>query len=175
MSTVDAYSDAEVTQAQPKPIDQTRAQQIARVIERMDNGESERSACEAESINRMTFRCQVVRYKAEGQYARALEGMAADQVVKMEQAIQDMRDGTIDAQQATVEINARKWFASKFLPRVYGEKLDLTAQTQVTHVVDEADLASLSSDERDMLRQVAQTLLARKREALEDRRDEDEA
>ena len=74
-----------------------------------------------------------------------------------------------------LRIWARQWRASKLAPKRFGDKLDLTAQTQVTHVVDEVDLASLTPDERDMLRQVAQTLLARKAQALEDRREEDEA
>jgi hypothetical protein len=34
-----------------------------------------------------------------------------------------MRDGKIDAQMAKVEIDARKWFAAKFLPKRYGEKI----------------------------------------------------
>lgn len=77
-------------------------------------------------------------------------------------------------QRSRLRIDTRKWYASKLAPKKYGDKLDLTAQTQVTHVVDEVDLAALSSDERDMLRQVAQTLLARKAQALEDRRGKDE-
>ena len=76
-------------------------------------------------------------------------------------------------QRSRLRIDTRKWYASKLAPKKYGDKLDLTAQTQVTHVVDEVDLASLSADERDMLRQVAQTLLARKAQALEDRREEE--
>lgn len=72
-----------------------------------------------------------------------------------------------------LRIWARQWRAAKLHPKKYGDKLDVTAQTQVTHVVDEVDLAALSSDERDMLRQVAQTLLARKAQALEDKREEE--
>lgn len=99
---------------------------LLRIIERIENGESERSACEAEGMNRATFRNAALREKVDSQYARALEGLAMDQVEKMEKTIEDMRSKTIDAQMARVEIDARKWFASKFLPKRFGDKIDMT-------------------------------------------------
>jgi hypothetical protein len=36
-----------------------------------------------------------------------------------------MRNGVIDAAQARVELDARKWFASKFLPKRYGDKAEV--------------------------------------------------
>ena len=36
-----------------------------------------------------------------------------------------MRSGVLDAQQARVELDARKWFASKFLPKRFGDRLEL--------------------------------------------------
>lgn len=36
-----------------------------------------------------------------------------------------MRNGTIDASQARVEIDTRKWIASKILSKRYGDKLEL--------------------------------------------------
>jgi hypothetical protein len=60
-----------------------------------------------------------------------LEALAQDQVEKAEQVIEDMRNGVIDAQQARVELDARKWFASKFLPKRYGDKLDLEHKGEV--------------------------------------------
>jgi hypothetical protein len=56
-------------------------------------------------------------------YARALEGLAQDQVEKLEVVIQEMRERTITPEMARIEIEARKWFASKFLPKRYGDKL----------------------------------------------------
>lgn len=100
-----------------------RAEQVQRVIELVESGKSERAACEEVGINRGTFRAAAMRVGSADQYARALAALAHDQAEKMEQAIQDMRDGTIDAQMARVEIDARKWFASKFLPKQYGDKV----------------------------------------------------
>lgn len=88
----------------------------------IETGMSENAACGEVGINRATFRAAALRESAGDNYARALEGLAQDQVEKLETAIQDMRDGTIDAAQARVEIDARKWFASKFLPRRYGDR-----------------------------------------------------
>lgn len=102
-----------------------RAQQVRDVLELIEDGMSENAACLQVGINRATFRAAAIRVTTGDSYARALEALAGDQIEKMEAAIQDMRDGTVDAAQARVEIDARKWFASKFLPKRYGEKIEL--------------------------------------------------
>jgi len=96
---------------------------VMKVIELVESGMTERSACMQVGINRMTFRQTALRMKVEIQYARALSALAENQVALLETAIEDMREGKIDAQMAKVEIDARKWFASKFLPKRYGEKI----------------------------------------------------
>jgi hypothetical protein len=96
---------------------------VMKVIELVESGMTERAACMQVGINRMTFRQTALRMKVEIQYARALSALAENQVALLETAIEDMREGKIDAQMAKVEIDARKWFASKFLPKRYGEKI----------------------------------------------------
>lgn len=100
---------------------------VKAVLDRIEAGESERSACKAENVSRSSFRTMALRSGVDDQYARALEMLAQDQVEAMEKTLEDMRTGTIDASMARVEIDARKWFASKFLPKRYGDKLDLTS------------------------------------------------
>lgn len=100
-----------------------RADQVRRVIELVEDGQSERSACETVGIARATFRTTALRVISGDHYARALEGLAENQTELMEVALKDMREGTIDAAQARVEIDARKWFASKFLPKRYGDRV----------------------------------------------------
>lgn len=102
-----------------------RAKQVSEVIALVEDGSSESAACEKVGINRATFRAAAMRVGAGDNYARALAALAEDQIEKMEITIQDMRSGVIDAQQARVEMDARKWFASKFLPKKYGEKVML--------------------------------------------------
>jgi hypothetical protein len=84
---------------------------------------SERAACDKAGISRATFRTTALRASAGDQYARALEGLALDQIEKLEQTIQDMRDGSLDPAIGRIEVDARKWFASKFLPKQFGDKL----------------------------------------------------
>jgi hypothetical protein len=100
-----------------------RSKQVRDVLALIETGISENAACAEVGINRATFRAAALREKAGEDYARALERLAEDQIEKVEVAIQDMRDGRIDPQMARVEIDARKWFASKFLPKRYGEKV----------------------------------------------------
>jgi hypothetical protein len=105
----------------------TTKEKVMLVIELMESGLSERKSCEQAEINRATFRNAALREKVDSQYARALESLAMDQVEALESAITDMRNGTIDAQMARVEVDARKWFASKFLPKRFGDKIDMTS------------------------------------------------
>jgi len=102
-----------------------KAEQVQRVLELIEDGMSERSACAEVGISRSTFRTTALRVNSGDHYARALEALAQDQVEKAEQVIDDMRKGIIDAQQARVELDARKWFASKFLPKRYGDKAEV--------------------------------------------------
>jgi hypothetical protein len=191
MSAVDAYSDAEVNRlaeiarrqkpltyalsgrppGRPSEYDEAVASVICDLIA---DGFSLRTICERED---MPHRSTVLRWldKYAGFaaiYARAREAQAD----AMDERILAVADASTSesANADRVKIMAYQWRAARLKPKVYGDKLDLTAQTQVTHVVDEVDLAALSPDERDMLRQVAQTLLARKAQALEDRREEDD-
>src|SRR5699024_4603638 len=80
------------------------------------------SACDKAGINRGTFRTTALRLGVADQYAKALSALAHAQAEALEQAIDDMRSGVIDAQMARVEIDARQWFASKFLPKQYGDR-----------------------------------------------------
>lgn len=103
-----------------------RSELVEQVIELMGEGWSERKACEKVGIARSTFRTTALRHQSGVQYAHALENLAHHQIELVEQTIEDMRKGKVDAMMAKVEIDARKWFASKFLPKQYGDKIDHT-------------------------------------------------
>lgn len=100
---------------------------INAILERIEAGESENSACKAEEMARSTFRQAVLRSESGVNYARALTGLAEVQVEQIEKTIQDMRDGTLKADVGRIEVDARKWLASKFLPKRYGDKVDVTS------------------------------------------------
>ncbi len=100
-----------------------RKAQVDEVIRLMDEGESESFACRKAGINRNTFRAAALKQGVADHYAKACVAIAQDQVNKIEEAIQDMRSGTIDAAMARVEIDARKWVACKLFGRQYGDKV----------------------------------------------------
>ena len=55
--------------------------------------------------------------------------------------ILNIADTCTDPQKAKLQIDARKWYASKLAPRKYGEKLDLNEhQTGDIHVVIGGDV-----------------------------------
>lgn len=97
------------------------------ILRDMESGVSEREACKRVGISRNTFRSAALKMQASDHYARALEGMAMDQIEKLESVIEEMRDGKLDFQIARIEIDARKWFASKFLPKRFGDKMDVVS------------------------------------------------
>ena len=106
----------------------TNQEKALKVIELIEAGSSENAACEKVGINRATFRSAALKARAGDEYARGLTALANAQAEALEKTIDDMRAGVIDAQMARVEIDARKWFASKFLPKQYGDKLETTLQ-----------------------------------------------
>lgn len=132
----------------------TNEEKVAKVIELIEAGESERSACEHAGINRGTFRTTALRLGVADQYAKALSALAHAQAEALEQAIDDMRSGVIDAQMARVEIDARKWFASKFLPKQYGDKLT-TEHTGANGGPIQSEVSWTANAPDDLLKEVA--------------------
>lgn len=102
------------------------AEKVEAVIARIESGQSERSACMDENISRSTFRTTALRVQAGDQYARALFGLAQDQVESIEVILAKLESTEIDPQTAKVILDNRRWFASKFLPKQYGDKIDHT-------------------------------------------------
>lgn len=99
------------------------ADDVRRIIELIENGSSERAACEEVGMNRGTFRSRALKVGAVDHYARAIEGLARDQVEQIEQAIEKLENGTFDHQTMKAIVDARKWIASKLFPRQWGDKI----------------------------------------------------
>jgi len=60
-------------------------------------------------------------------YTRSIQDKAEMLIFEINQAMIDLRNGIIDAQSARVIIATYKWMASKFYPKMFGDKLDLTS------------------------------------------------
>ena len=68
-------------------------------------------------------------------YARARE----DQADYHAEEIVDIADAATDANIARLQIDARKWKASKLKPKVYGERINLDGDVKVTIPDDQLD------------------------------------
>jgi hypothetical protein len=94
---------------------------IEAALARIEAGDSERAACEAAGINRGTFRSAVLRFGMADQYARATEALARDQIEKLESTLDELRSGDVTSDVAKIEIDARKWLASKLFKPSWGD------------------------------------------------------
>jgi len=97
----------------------------ARVCLEITEGKSLRSICEADDMpTAETIRVWLIEDgEFSVQYARAREEQAdfyADEII-------DIADTAKDANLARLQIDARKWKASKLQPKKYGDKLNLDA------------------------------------------------
>jgi hypothetical protein len=114
----------------PRPFDfrQDIADEICQLL---ISGESLRRICENEA---MPSRGRVFQWLAENdtfanQYARARE-MQTEALV--EECLEIADDPEIDAAQARIRIDTRKWLAGKLRPKKYGDKLDVDVAGSVT-------------------------------------------
>lgn len=99
---------------------------VLKVLSLMEGGMAEKPSCRAAGINRSQFRASALKMQAAEHYARATEAIARDQVDKIEGVIDDMRAGKVTPEQARVEIDARKWVASKLWRPLWGDKVETT-------------------------------------------------
>jgi hypothetical protein len=95
------------------------------ICERLSNGESLRGICRDDGMPQVStvWRWMVDNEERRNQYMRAREEQAdtlADEIVAI-------ADNATDAQIARLQVDARKWFASKVAPKKYGDKTDITS------------------------------------------------
>jgi hypothetical protein len=95
------------------------------ICERLSNGESLRGICRDDGMPQVStvWRWMVDNEERRNQYVRAREEQAdtlADEIVAI-------ADNATDAQIARLQVDARKWFASKVAPKKYGDKTDITS------------------------------------------------
>lgn len=106
-----------------------------RICQDIAEGKSLKKICEASD---MPSRETVYVWLSEDHtfsdnYVRAREEQAdfyADEIV-------EIADNTKDAAKARVQIEARKWKASKLQPKKYGDKLDLNHSGSITNMSEE--------------------------------------
>lgn len=106
-----------------------------RVCLEIAEGKSLRSICEADDMpSAETIRVWLIEDgEFSVQYARARE----EQADFYADAIIDIADTAKDANLARLQIDARKWKASKLQPKKYGDKIDLNHSGAIEHLTDE--------------------------------------
>lgn len=97
---------------------------IPAVLEDIQNGLSLRYACEKHKMSAANFLLWVDADPALAkQYARAREVQAeyyADEIIRI-------ADSSQDAVKGRLQVDARKWIASKLLPKKFGDRIDMTS------------------------------------------------
>ncbi len=118
----------------PRIPDKRRAKIMDTILKRLMDGESLRSICEDASLpNRQTILewmngdgvLAATVTRARLLQADALDDDTAD-------TIQEVRDGTLDANQARVIIWANQWRQARMAPKRYGDKIDLKHSGNLT-------------------------------------------
>lgn len=124
----------------------TQAEKIDRVLALIEAGSSENAACQEAGINRSTFRAAALRHQIGDKYARAVIALARDQTEKLDVVIEELRRGDISPEVAKIEIDARKWFASKLDKRAWGDKVAVE-QSGSIDVRATIDVGGLTDDQ----------------------------
>ena len=111
------------------------------ISDRVASGESLNKICKDDDMPSRDTVYRWLRLHGEfsDNYARAREERAHARFEKIDEVIQDMRDKTIDHNQARVEIDAIKWQTGKESPRHYGDK----------HVIQHEGIEKLTDEELD--------------------------
>lgn len=103
------------------------------VCERISMGEHVKTVLESEE-RYPTFQtwCNWKRANTElfDLYTRSIQDKSEMVTFEIGQTMQDLKDGLIDAQSARVIIDTLKWLASKFYPKMYGDKIDVTTDNK---------------------------------------------
>lgn len=60
-------------------------------------------------------------------YTRSIQDKSEMVIFEINQAMIDLKNGIIDSGQARVLIDTYKWMASKFYPKMFGDKVDVTS------------------------------------------------
>lgn len=110
--------------ASRKPIEKdTQKNKALRIIDMISEGASVRKAREAQGMTNTAF-FGLLRQDAElmEQYARARENKGEACLDRIEEIEQALSEGKLDPSSARVLIDAEKWKACKFYPKMYGEK-----------------------------------------------------
>lgn len=103
-------------------------EKIESVIRRIFEGETITRSLQIEGISAQSFYSTVSSdFFLEDAFARAQHAAAT---FRAEQML-DIADNEIDPNRARVQVDVRKWLASKMDPKKYGERIDVNIESRV--------------------------------------------
>ena len=73
-------------------------------------------------------------------YTRSIQDKSEMVIFEINQTMTDLKNKVIDASQARVLIDTYKWLASKYYPKMFGDKLDLTSKDEKIESKDPLEL-----------------------------------
>lgn len=111
------------------------------ICERLSNGESLVKICQDEGMPpRATVYGWITQQEEfSNKYTRAREGQGHYYADDVDEILQRMYSGEIDAQKARVAIDARKWQSGKLLPGVYGDRVNVDHSGEFKVVINGDD------------------------------------
>jgi len=110
----------------PKPDDHEFWQDV---FEKIELGATERSIEREYNFSRSTLRKSLNTPELHEKYVQAHEGRAILHAHKIEDMLDKVESGEMDFNIARVSIDARKWLATKYYPRMFGERQQLEVET----------------------------------------------
>jgi len=99
---------------------------ILNIIEKFSNGEKLKDLFKEYDIVRTTFNDKLKEFGLLDMYARSrhLHGDGFNDEIEILK--EEIKSGTLNHAEARVLIDTVKWQASKFYPKMYGDKIDVT-------------------------------------------------
>jgi hypothetical protein len=135
----------------PAPISGAQmAEQKDLFIELVSEGLSARKACASGKLPTFPTISKWLRDDGEfrDKYRVAMELRAQKIDDDIDDAIEQMKYGELDAQQARVVIDTYKWRAAKLYPKLYGENQKVEHEHKVVSFVDELKLAAAQIEQQ---------------------------
>jgi len=99
------------------------------VFEKIELGATERSVAREYNFSPSSLRNRLNTPELHAKYVQAHEGRAILHAHKIEDMLDKVESGEMDFNIARVSIDARKWLATKYYPRMFGERQQLEVKT----------------------------------------------
>jgi len=138
--------------ASPKLTAADKSRMQSRFLDLVASGMSARKACEQKGMPSYVSVWNWMKADDEfrGKYQVASELRAQGIDDKIDDTIEEMRSGEIDAQQARVIVDTYKWRAAKLYPKLYGDNQKIDVEHKVSSFVDELKLAAMKIEQRKL-------------------------